>query len=948
MARSTVTATVALAAFVLLSTAHASTAEKPTTTRLIPYSPTNYTNWRTNVTYMSSSGYDAQGMAPLYRITNWVLNWFVGEIAIPEGYIIPGKTPELGPLAKNNQWGDLARHYWGVILIVVLTALLIVLMPIIGLCFCCCRCAGACGGRSQPFDKKHDTCRRGFLGLLLLVAGTALIFGVVVAFVTNSYLQNGVENATVSARYAVDDTQKFLKTTSYELNHLLTDNYDELSLSLQKTLNETGVVVVNKLDTESKAVSLTKLTNFVEALPDIVVNLVRMKDITNGLRVNASQLNDGLRGVKRELLVSLTKCPAAECKTVLDNYSIGKLDVNGIDYNQIPDLTSKIADVESLINNKILTTISNGQNALDTMKQDLIKTIDDSVPKVIQSLNQAGTAIKDVNHQITESLQRISDVVGNNSYKYFDEADNYIDEYSMYRFYVGIGVSSVLLLVLLCITFGLLCGICGKRPDGYGDDCCNKGAGSRFLMLGVAVIFLTISILAATSLVIYLAGLVLHRGLCMPMADPANDQIFGYLDKMIDLNEVMYPDKVRATKNNMEPFRISDVIVDCHKDKTVYEVLRIHNIMDIEEIRTYPQKYQISQKLENLIDDIKIDADTTILSAQAEKDIIKLSESELNNFEFYQFADNLNDTITAHNLTEIADRLTKTAETIAKSSDMTDVRISLRNQALHLRTYQDNLVTPMTEQTKEMLQLAKKLEQTLKFGDDSFQKSIMNILDEVKHAQSFITANGLAFVKNVTQELFETFTEQINIYLNLVITTTKEGVGKCQPLSNVYNSMMVATCNRIIDPFNGFWAGVGWCVLIFLPALILSVKLSSLYQKSDPYPGPLVESEYLYDAYSERDNIPLSNSGGPKNKRRKNKNNRRQGSRDRRERDYYEDSGSPHGPPTGGPRDARYNDMAPKHWDGGPPRYQNAPIAPPASEYERPPPYYYPGAPTDD
>ncbi len=46
-----------------------------------------------------------------------------------------------------------------------------------------------------------------------------------------------------------------------------------------------------------------------------------------------------------------------------------------------------------------------------------------------------------------------------------------------------------------------------------------------------------------------------------------------------------------------------------------------------------------------------------------------------------------------------------------------------------------------------------------------------------------------------------------------------------------------------------------------------------------------------------------------KNKRRK-KEQRRRSSRDRRG-DYYEDSGSPHGPREG-PREARYNDMAPK------------------------------------
>lgn len=70
-----------------------------------------------------------------------------------------------------------------------------------------------------------------------------------------------------------------------------------------------------------------------------------------------------------------------------------------------------------------------------------------------------------------------------NSHKNLEIADDYIREYSIYRYYVGLGISSVLLLVLLCLSFGLLCGICGKRPGGYGDDCCNKGAGGKFLML---------------------------------------------------------------------------------------------------------------------------------------------------------------------------------------------------------------------------------------------------------------------------------------------------------------------------------------------------------------------------------------------------------------------------------------------------------------------------------
>lgn len=44
----------------------------------------------------------------------------------------------------------------------------------------------------------------------------------------------------------------------------------------------------------------------------------------------------GLRGVKRELLLALTKCQRVKaCQEVLEEYEIGKLDVNGIDYDQV-------------------------------------------------------------------------------------------------------------------------------------------------------------------------------------------------------------------------------------------------------------------------------------------------------------------------------------------------------------------------------------------------------------------------------------------------------------------------------------------------------------------------------------------------------------------------------------------------------------------------------------
>lgn len=115
----------------------------------------------------------------------------------------------------------------------------------------------------------------------------------VIAYATNSYMQQGVENITTSARYGVDDTREFLQTTSRQISQLLDTNYQELSSQLKKTLNEASDVIIQRLEEESKAEKLNTLNEFVEQLPAIKLNLDRMTLLTRELRVNASQLNDG-------------------------------------------------------------------------------------------------------------------------------------------------------------------------------------------------------------------------------------------------------------------------------------------------------------------------------------------------------------------------------------------------------------------------------------------------------------------------------------------------------------------------------------------------------------------------------------------------------------------------------------------------------------------------------
>lgn len=47
--------------------------------------PTNYAEWNENVTYVSSTAYNARGMQPLYEITHKIIWFFTGEHPLPEG-----------------------------------------------------------------------------------------------------------------------------------------------------------------------------------------------------------------------------------------------------------------------------------------------------------------------------------------------------------------------------------------------------------------------------------------------------------------------------------------------------------------------------------------------------------------------------------------------------------------------------------------------------------------------------------------------------------------------------------------------------------------------------------------------------------------------------------------------------------------------------------------------
>lgn len=301
--------------------------------------------------------------------------------------------------------------------------------------------------------------------------------------------------------------------------------------------------------------------------------------------------------------------------------------------------------------------------------------------------------------------------------------------------------------------------------------------------------------MVVSSIYIYILHICIFR-------EPQTDTIFAKYDSLIDLNELMYPSKIqgKAASGKLPPFRISHVIAACQSNQTIYEVLHIKNLVDINEINEYPSHYKINQTLENLVQGIDFDDKGVEILSEADKQrILSLKESALKDFDSSHFVDNLNDDITKHSLTEIAIQLRETAKKII-SPDMKDVQVSLRNQALHLETYDQNLVIPMKNQSSELIKLAQDLDKTLSYKDRPFQDSIPLLVQEIERAQAFIQKDGRAFVKATAESFTNHFAGEIIRYLEMVVSSVEKKIGICAPMAKVYEAGIVATCNSIVDP----------------------------------------------------------------------------------------------------------------------------------------------------
>ncbi|XP_068914419.1 prominin-like protein isoform X4 [Tenebrio molitor] len=867
----------------------------------------NFTELTDNATYVSDASFDSRGMAGLYNFTVAFINLILPKDIYPEGFLTIDPNHNTIHLGDYQQeWKSLLGQYKGILTMIIILGLLIVFMPLCGMCFCCCRCCGRCGARSQPFDKKHDLCKKCVLATVLIGLGTMLLFGVVCAFVSNQQMKEGVDDLTGNLRKGLKDVDTYLDTTKGQIDTLLNINYGQFETVLIETINESSDIVYDELANYSNATSMTELANVVDKLPGIRDGFIVLKYSTNSLRVYASQLSDAVRKVKKDML-EILKSPECDsfpkCKEI--NKNVSSLQTN-IHFNNLPDISDQMSQLDNFMkNNDLFDAVKNGKEKLENIKNTIGEKVNETLKEARVKITEAGDQIRLATKNVTDAVGDLQHQIDVNTGPAVTTADEYITLYGAYPYYGALAISCVLLLITICIALGLICGICGKRPEGYGDDCCNKGTGSDCLVCGVIFMFLLGFIVSVVVLVCFVVGVVTQRVACDPLRDPTNSQLFTLIDKM-NLSDYYIN------------FNISTALESCYQNKSIYEVFYLKSRFDLDDVENFLVKIKDTLATLNL-GSIDILKNFTILS-EADKNVLKeFANSGFADINFDEFKDLLNTNFTTVNLTDLSTELGDLIDEMPNSAS--DLINQLTVNKMNIEMYQEKIVEPMIKNATAVIELAKTVEGDLKLGHESFNKSMNLLLDELENAEKILTVNGTEFLNKTVIQFTNGIVKQVQTYIDRVVDKIKNEVGRCGPLSLVIDATLTSTCDKILLPWNGYWFSLFWSVLLFVPTIIVSVKLATLYKKRTSYSSDLVEangkSKKKNKKHKRYEDRPAPSAGG-----------------DMVVREYA--AGSNH-------QDARYADMAPKQWEdfpaGGPPQYQRAP-----TEYERPPPYYYPGA----
>ncbi|XP_040928526.1 prominin-1-A isoform X8 [Betta splendens] len=734
-----------------------------------------------------------------------------------------------------------------------------VLLPIVGLFFCMCRCCDNCGGEMHQRQRKNADCQRGLLGTLLFSTSLVITIGVLCAYAANQNLSSQVKNIRRLVNSNMRDLHTFVNDTPLQIDYLISQyttakkkvNYDlnnigpllggriheqldkEVHPALDRVLNMAGV----KIERAIKAMRETK-----EALENVSVSLEVLQVGTGKLNFNLSLVRTNINrtlndpGCHDEESDATT---AQLCHNI--RQSLSQLQI-GANFTRLPKVNPQLDKMSNVLKTDLSTVVQKGYASLnDTphMVTDQTRNVVESVQNLVDGIGNNITSFSKA-FPVQKSLSDFTISI-NHAHAKIEDYYPEIDKMDFYRWIGCIALCCMVVLVLAFNYLGLLCGTLGydkhASPTTRG---CISNTGGTMLMAGVGFSFIFSGVQMIVVTTLFLVGGNMEKLVCEPYH---TKELFKVIDT---------PYMVNSEWKNFIPGYIyndseMDLTVDslystCKENKGIYSAMRLDKVFNIS---SFLNTTVFTKDVVGQLNSVKIDLRGIILlESEGKQNLQDFSDAGLSEINYADYLEEVNKGVTMVDLLAFARELEAQTDLMPRSP----LQTALKGHIGTLRQIHSQQIIPMEQATK-YVRARGALNQSMRFLErtaSDLPNKVLEVLDAVDTAQNLISRNATYLINRETGKYTATIVGYFHQYIEWVKTSLALEVAPCKPFSNMLDTAEIITCSFLVDSMNAFWMGLGCSTLFLLPSIILAVKLAKFYRRMD-----------TEDVYDDNDTVPM-------------------------------------------------------------------------------------------
>ncbi|XP_051883849.1 prominin-2 [Pristis pectinata] len=765
--------------------------------------------------YSSSPRRQAGGMSVLYSMVHNFLN-----IVQPN----PFPTDIIKLLMENieelqNSYVKVVQYEVGYIVCAVIGILFFLLMPLVGLCFCCCRCCGKCGGKMYQEQTESMDCRRRVLAVGLLVVTSVILAGSVCMFVSNEEVSETVQDSETLLSNILGNLKLYISTIQTQVTaitsavsvpvSLVTANLDNIGSNLGDAIREKlGESVYPALSAASELAQDIKQTNDrLMLVNNTAVELIQQQE----------SLQRNLSIIQQDINSTLNQCggPCANSRDLVTGLTLVA------NFSKVPNMDKVIRAMGLVVESNLQSAVQEGYRAFNDTPALVTNQTASTVSEAKKSLRNIETQIKNIQQEFpllhtTSSITSEIDKINSTIKEYYPK----VRQANKYRWIVGIVLSCIILLIVVCNYFGLLLGTACLRPNVSPTQRNSAShSGGNFLMAGVSFSFIFSWILILLVFILFLVGGNVYSLVCKPWY---NDKL---LQAMEDLG-LMDNFNLEKTLRLNTTLNISTVYRDCQNNTSAWKALNLGQSFNLDEYLNL-SKYteDISGQFENL--NVNLSGITLLddKGKETAKNVLKTGVEDLN---FTSFSEQMS-------LPLIQSELLATVEKLQNLSKILPdpTKIKLNNEAASLKQLdvwiKSNMV-PNMEALKEKHSESSR---------NNFKSQVVNTtLLKIESAQTVLHTKASDFIKNESKVYLDCQLSYFSQYVNWTKRAITQDVARCRPAANVLSSVATISCSYLLDSMNAFWFSMGWSTVFLIPSIILAVKLAKFYRRmtaSDVY-----------------------------------------------------------------------------------------------------------------